>query len=36
MNGLSLPALIMLLFGAVICYGGVAYFLYRALKKRTK
>ncbi len=34
MNGLSLPALIMLIFGAVVCYGGVTYFLYRAFKGR--
>jgi hypothetical protein len=31
---LSLSAIIMLLFGTVVCYGGVAYFLYRALKGR--
>jgi hypothetical protein len=34
MNGLPLSAIIMLLFGVIICYGGVAYFLYRALKGR--
>jgi hypothetical protein len=31
---LSLSAIIMLIFGAVVCYGGVAYFLYRALRGR--
>jgi len=36
MNGLSLSAIIMLIFGAVICYGGVAYFLYRAMKGRRR
>jgi hypothetical protein len=31
---LSFSAIIMLLFGATVCYGGVAYFLYRVLKRR--
>jgi hypothetical protein len=31
---LPLSAIIMLIFGALICYGGVAYFIYRALKGR--
>jgi hypothetical protein len=31
---LSLSAIIMLIFGAVVCYGGVAYFLYRALRRK--
>jgi hypothetical protein len=31
---LSLSAIIMLIFGAVVCYGGVAYFLYRAWRRR--
>jgi hypothetical protein len=26
----------MLLFGVVVCYGGVAYFLYRAIKAKRK
>ena len=30
--GLSQSALFMLIFGATIIYGGLAYFLYRALK----
>jgi hypothetical protein len=34
MSGLSLSAIIMLIFGVVVCYGGVAYFLYRAMKGR--
>jgi hypothetical protein len=36
MNGLPLSAIIMLLFGVVVCYGGVAYFLYRAIKAKRK
>jgi len=32
MNGLSPSAIAMLIFGAVVCYGGVAYFIYKALK----
>jgi len=35
-DGLSLSAIIMLIFGATICYGGLAYFLYRAMKGRKK
>jgi len=35
---MSLPpsAIIMLIFGAVVLYGGLAYFLYRALKGTKK
>jgi hypothetical protein len=33
---LSPPAIIMLIFGAVICYGGVSYFIYRAIQARRK
>lgn len=29
---LSLSAIIMLIFGATVLYGGLAYFVYRALK----
>lgn len=36
MSGLSLSAIVMLIFGAVVCYGGVAYFLYRAMKAKRK
>ncbi len=36
MSELPISALIMLIFGAVVCYGGVAYFLYRAVKGRHK
>jgi hypothetical protein len=36
MSELSLSAIAMLVFGAVVCYGGVAYFLYRAFKKKKK
>jgi hypothetical protein len=36
MNGLSPSALIMLIVGVVVCYGGIAYFLYRAVKARRK
>lgn len=32
MSELSLPAFLMLVFGIVVCYGGLAYFLYRAFK----
>lgn len=35
-EGLSFSALIMLLFGIIICYGGLLYFLYRAMKARRK
>ena len=30
--GLPLSAIAMLVFGSVILYGGLAYFLYRAMK----
>ena len=36
MSDLSLSAILMLIFGAVVCYGGVAYFLYRALKGKRR
>jgi hypothetical protein len=36
MSELSLSAVAMLIFGAVVCYGGVAYFLYRAFRKKHK
>jgi hypothetical protein len=29
---LELSAIVMLVFGATVLYGGLAYFLYRALK----
>lgn len=31
---LSLHAIVMLVFGAVVLYGGLAYFLYKAFKSR--
>lgn len=31
---LPLSAIIMLIFGSVILYGGLIYFLYRAFKKK--
>jgi hypothetical protein len=34
--GLSLSAIAMLIFGSVILYGGLAYFLYRAYKTKEK
>jgi hypothetical protein len=33
---LSLSAIAMLVFGSVVVYGGLAYFLYRALKGKKK
>jgi len=36
MNELPFSALLMLIFGIVVCYGGVAYFIYRAIKGRKK
>ena len=35
---MSLPisAIIMLIFGSVVLYGGLAYFLYRAIKNKKK
>lgn len=36
MNELPLSAILMLIFGVVVCYGGVAYFIYRAMKGRKK
>jgi len=32
--GLSLSAIAMLIFGSVVLYGGLAYFLYRAYRSR--
>lgn len=34
MNGLPLSAIAMLIFGSVVIYGGLIYFIYRALKSR--
>jgi hypothetical protein len=31
---LPLSAIIMLIFGSVVLYGGLAYFVYRALKRK--
>ena len=31
---LPLSAIIMLLFGSIVLYGGLAYFIYRALKSK--
>ena len=31
---LPLPAIIMLIFGATVIYGGLAYFLYRAFRSK--
>jgi hypothetical protein len=31
---LPLSAIIMLIFGAVVLYGGLAYFVYRAIKSK--
>jgi len=36
MSGLTPAAYVMLIFGVVICYGGVAYFLYRAFRAQKK
>jgi hypothetical protein len=33
---LPLSAIIMLIFGATVLYGGLAYFVYRALKAMRK
>jgi len=35
---MSLPisAIIMLIFGSVVLYGGLVYFLYRAIKNKEK
>jgi len=35
-ESLSLSALIMFIFGTIVCYGGLLYFLYRAFKGRRK
>jgi hypothetical protein len=34
--GLSLSATMMLIFGIIVIYGGLAYFLYRAFKAKNK
>jgi hypothetical protein len=34
MNDLSPSAMLMLILGSLVCYGGLLYFLYRALKKK--
>jgi len=34
MNGLPLSAIMMLIFGSVVLYGGLVYFLYRAMKSK--
>ena len=36
MNGLPPSAIAMLIFGLVVIYGGLAYFLYRAIKSDKK
>jgi len=33
---LPISAIIMLIFGSVVIYGGLAYFIYRAIKKAKK
>ncbi len=33
---LPLSAIVMLIFGSVVLYGGLAYFIYRALKSMKK
>ncbi len=33
---LPLSAIVMLIFGSVVLYGGLAYFIYRALKSKEK
>jgi hypothetical protein len=33
---LSFSAIVMLIFGSVVLYGGLAYFLYRMLKAKQK
>ena len=32
MSSLPLSAIAMLIFGSIVLYGGLAYFIYRALK----
>ena len=32
--GLSLSAIAMLIFGSIILYGGLAYFIYRAFRSK--
>ena len=34
--GLSLSAIAMLIFGSVVLYGGLAFFLYKAYKAKDK
>jgi hypothetical protein len=36
MSGLPISAVIMLIFGATVLYGGLLYFLYRAIKAGKK
>ena len=36
MNGLGHSAIEMLIFGATVLYGGLAYFLWRAIQARDK
>jgi len=36
MNSLPLSAIVMLIFGATVLYGGLLYFLYRAFKAGKK
>jgi hypothetical protein len=31
---LSLSAIVMLIFGCIVLYGGLAYFIYRAFKSK--
>jgi len=34
MTTLPLPAIMMLAFGVIVVYGGLAYFIYRAIRKK--
>lgn len=34
--GLSISAIVMLIIGVTVIYGGLAYFLYRAIKSMKK
>jgi hypothetical protein len=36
MSGLPISAIIMLIFGVTVLYGGLLYFLYRAIKAGKK
>ena len=33
---LPLSAIVMFLFGSIVCYGGLAYFIYRAFRGSKK